>query len=383
MSRADVRQCQPSRTRNSFRSASARTTSRRRSANHQVVIVAGETGSGKTTQLPKICLELGRGVEGPIGHTQPRRIAARAVAERIAEELTPSSGRRRLQGALHRPIERRHPGQGDDRRHPARRDRSAIASCGATTRSSSTRRTSAASTSTSSSATSSSCCRDGRTSRSSSRRRPSTRSDSRSTSTTPRSSRCPGARIPSRCATGRSPTTMRTTIREPAIDQASATPSRSSCRDRPGRHTRVPLRRAGDPRRRRCAAQTAAPLTPRSCRCTRGCRPPSSIGSSQPHRAPRRARHERRRDLPDRSRHPVRRRPGTGPHLAVQRADQGAAPADRADLARPAPTSARDAAAGSRTASASGCTPRRTSRRGRSSPIPRSCVRTSPPSSCR
>jgi len=54
---------------------------------HQVVVVAGETGSGKTTQLPKICLELGRGVDGLIGHTQPRRIAARSVAERIAEEL--------------------------------------------------------------------------------------------------------------------------------------------------------------------------------------------------------------------------------------------------------------------------------------------------------
>ncbi|WP_328465715.1 ATP-dependent RNA helicase HrpA [Streptomyces sp. NBC_00448] len=54
---------------------------------HQVVIVAGETGSGKTTQIPKICLELGRGVRGLIGHTQPRRIAARTVAERVAEEL--------------------------------------------------------------------------------------------------------------------------------------------------------------------------------------------------------------------------------------------------------------------------------------------------------
>jgi ATP-dependent helicase HrpA len=54
---------------------------------HQVVIVAGETGSGKTTQLPKICLELGRGVQGMIGHTQPRRLAARTVAERIADEL--------------------------------------------------------------------------------------------------------------------------------------------------------------------------------------------------------------------------------------------------------------------------------------------------------
>lgn len=54
---------------------------------HQVVVVAGETGSGKTTQLPKICLELGRGVRGMVGHTQPRRIAARAVAERVSDEL--------------------------------------------------------------------------------------------------------------------------------------------------------------------------------------------------------------------------------------------------------------------------------------------------------
>jgi len=54
---------------------------------HQVVVVAGDTGSGKTTQLPKICLELGLGVRGMIGHTQPRRLAARAVAARIAEEL--------------------------------------------------------------------------------------------------------------------------------------------------------------------------------------------------------------------------------------------------------------------------------------------------------
>lgn len=56
-------------------------------AENQVVIIAGETGSGKTTQIPKICLELGRGVDGIIGHTQPRRIAARSVADRIAQEM--------------------------------------------------------------------------------------------------------------------------------------------------------------------------------------------------------------------------------------------------------------------------------------------------------
>ncbi|MBI4883551.1 MAG: ATP-dependent RNA helicase HrpA, partial [Actinobacteria bacterium] len=55
--------------------------------NHQVVIVAGETGSGKSTQLPKLCLDLGRGASGLIGHTQPRRVAARTIAERVAQEL--------------------------------------------------------------------------------------------------------------------------------------------------------------------------------------------------------------------------------------------------------------------------------------------------------
>ncbi|WP_272675212.1 ATP-dependent RNA helicase HrpA [Providencia sp. PROV122] len=59
---------------------------------HQVVIIAGETGSGKTTQIPKICLELGRGVKGLIGHTQPRRLAARAVATRLAQELESEVG---------------------------------------------------------------------------------------------------------------------------------------------------------------------------------------------------------------------------------------------------------------------------------------------------
>ncbi len=59
---------------------------------HQVVVLAGETGSGKSTQLPKMCLELGLGDEGLIGHTQPRRLAARTVAERVAEELGTTVG---------------------------------------------------------------------------------------------------------------------------------------------------------------------------------------------------------------------------------------------------------------------------------------------------
>ena len=60
---------------------------------HQVVVVAGETGSGKTTQLPKVCLQAGFGRRGMIGHTQPRRIAARTISQRIADELQVELGR--------------------------------------------------------------------------------------------------------------------------------------------------------------------------------------------------------------------------------------------------------------------------------------------------
>ena len=72
---------------------------------HQVVIVAGETGSGKTTQLPKICLELGRAADdgGLIGHTQPRRIAARASPSASPRSSAPSWATGRLPGAVHRP----------------------------------------------------------------------------------------------------------------------------------------------------------------------------------------------------------------------------------------------------------------------------------------
>ena len=59
---------------------------------NQVVVIAGETGSGKSTQIPKLCLELGRGVEAMIGHTQPRRLAARSIASRVADELGTTIG---------------------------------------------------------------------------------------------------------------------------------------------------------------------------------------------------------------------------------------------------------------------------------------------------
>ena len=76
------------------------------------MIVAGETGSGKTTQLPKLCLELGRGIRGTIAHTQPRRLAARAVAERVAAGARhPARRGDRLRRALQRPLGRRHAGR--------------------------------------------------------------------------------------------------------------------------------------------------------------------------------------------------------------------------------------------------------------------------------
>jgi ATP-dependent helicase HrpA len=73
---------------------------------HQVVVLCGETGSGKSTQLPKSASTLGRGVFGRIGHTQPRRIAARSLAARIAAELGGGRPERRLQGAFSRPRRR-------------------------------------------------------------------------------------------------------------------------------------------------------------------------------------------------------------------------------------------------------------------------------------
>ena len=106
---------------------------------HQVVIVCGETGSGKTTQLPKIALAMGRGRgaggTGLIGHTQPRRIAASSVAKRIAEELNSPLGEVvGYKGPVQRSVPARCLGQAEDRRHPAGRDAERSACCAPTTR---------------------------------------------------------------------------------------------------------------------------------------------------------------------------------------------------------------------------------------------------------
>ena len=200
-----------------------------------------------------------------IGHTQPRRLAARTVAERIAEELG-SAARwgRRLPGAVHRRGQRVDPGQGDDRRHPARRDRARPDAPRGTTRSSSTRPTSGASTSTSSSGTSRGCSPGGPTSRSSSRRPPSTRA------VRPPLRRAP--RVPVMEVSGRTyPVEVRY---RPLVDRdrrGTAKQDRSARHLRgrrragrrgTGRHPRVPVRGTGDPRHRRRAAPPARRRSP-------------------------------------------------------------------------------------------------------------------------
>ena len=230
---------------------------------HQVVIVAGETGSGKTTQLPKICLELGRGVRG---HDRPHP---------AAPDRRPHRGRADRRGARRRARRRRSATRSASPTRSATQTLVKLMTDGIllaeiqrdrmlrrTTRSSSTRRTSAASTSTSCSATSSSCCPAGPTSRSSSPRPRSTRSGSRPTST--------GAPIVE--VSGRTyPVEVRY---RPLVDDASTTTSddadddveprdqiagdlrrgRRAVRRGAGRRPGLPLRRAGDPRHRRRAA---------------------------------------------------------------------------------------------------------------------------------
>ena len=192
---------------------------------------------------------------------------------------------------------------------------------------------------------------------------------------TPRSSRSAGAPTRSRCATRRTAwRTATTATRSQAIGDAVAELQREGPGDilvflsgeREIRDTADALRGLSLRGHRDPAALRAA---------LRGRAAPGLRGAQ---RAPRGAGHQRRRDLADRAGHPVRRRPRHRAHLALLRAAEGAAAADRGDLAGVAPTSARAAAAASPTASRSGSTPRRTSSRGPSSPSRRSCAPTSP-----
>ena len=136
-------------TRRSCRCRRGATTSRAAISRIRSIIVCGETGSGKTTQLPKICLERGRGVARPDRHTRSRGASPRAASPtRIAQELGTPLGD--VVGYKVRFTDRRRPDalhQADDRRHPARRDAVRPRCSPHTTRSSSTKRTSAASTS--------------------------------------------------------------------------------------------------------------------------------------------------------------------------------------------------------------------------------------------
>ena len=354
---------------------------------HQVVIVAGETGSGKTTQIPKICMELGRGVRGMIGHTQPRRIAARTVAERVAEELkTPLGEAVGWKVRFTDQVERTHTfvklmtdgillaeiqtdrelRQYDtiiiDEAHerslnidfllgylaqllPKRPDLKVVIT--------------------------SATIDPERFARHFGGRR--------------RSSRSAGGRIRSRSATGRS---WRRTREDGDRDQITAICDAVDELQAEGPGD-ILVFLSGE----REIRDTADALEQDRNGCDRHSRGPAALrpalarraapGLPAAHGPPDRAGDERRRDLADRPRHQVRHRPGHGPHLPLQPPHQGAAAADRADLAgqrQPAQGPLRPYVA---TASASGCTPRTTSSPGRSSPTPRSCGPTSPPSSSR
>ena len=315
---------------------------------HQVVIVAGETGSGKTTQLPKICLALGRGDPaatggGMIGHTQPRRIAARSVAERIAEELGTELGETvgyqvrftdrtskqsrvkvmtdgillaelqhdRDARALRHADHRRGPRAQPQHRLPPRLPQAAAA-------------------------------RGVPTSSSSSPRRPSTPSGSPSTSPTPQGEPAPIIEVSGRTY----PVEVRyRPLLEEAYDDEEGEPVLRDqteaiedavaelLTDTAGDILVFLPGRAGDPRHRgRAQAQGGGPAGLRH-------RPavlPALLGRAAPglraaHPAPRRPRDQRRRDLADRARHHRRdrHRPGADQPLVV--AHQGAAAADRAD----------------------------------------------------
>ena len=343
---------------------------------HQVVVVAGETGSGKSTQLPKLCLELGRGVEGLIGHTQPRRIAARSIAERVAEELgsvvgglvgytvrfTDQVGEdtlvkvmtdgillaeihsdRRL-ASLRHDHPRRGPRAQSQHRLPARLPHDAPAQTAGP---------------------------EADRHVGDHRHRPLRRA----TSATRPSWRSRVAPTRSSCATARS-----TTLR-PVSRVISRRPSATPCRSSPPRAPATSWcsapgsARSGTQRRYRRAG--ASPhRDPAAVRPALVRRTASGVRSA--HGPTDRAGHQRGRDLADRARYPIGGRPRHGPDLALQPAHQGAAASHRADLAGVGQPAGRSL----RTAGARRVHPPLRRRRLRSgvpsSPSPRSCAPISP-----
>ena len=364
---------------------------------HQVVVVAGETGSGKTTQLPKICLELGRGIRGTIGHTQPRRLAARTVAQRIADELQyPARRRRRLHRPVHRPRQRPHAGQADDRRHPARRDPARPPA--AALRHADPRRGARAQPQhrlparLSARAAAAAARPQGDRHVGDDR----ARSGSPSTSAARPSSRCPAARIRSRSGTARWKSCrprddgedpddpdheiVRTEVRDQteaivdAVRELEAEPPGDVLvflsGEREIRDTAEALRGVLEQHRGAAAVRAAADRR-------------AAEGLRAAHRPARRARHQRRRDVADRARAsatsstpapPASRATAAGPRCSGCRSSRSR---------RRRPRSAPAAADVSRPASASGSTRSPTSSPGRATPIPRSCGPTWPRSSCR
>ena len=209
-----------------------------------------------------------------------------------------------------------------------------------------------------------------------------------------RSSRCRGRTYPVEVryrplGRGRDATTRRPR-RGPATEHAtrprrSSTPSTSCAPRAPGD---ILVFLSGEREIRDTAdalnAAAGAAATPRCCRCTPGSPRAEQHRVFQPHTGRRdRAGHQRRRDLADRAGHPLRHRPRHRADLPLLPAAPRCSGCRSSRSPRPRPTSGRAAAAGSPTASASGCTPRRTSTRGRSSPTRRSCAPTWPRSSCR
>ena len=363
---------------------------------HQVVIVAGETGSGKTTQLPKICLELGRGVQGMIGHTQPRRLAARTVADRIAEELGVELG-----GAVGYAV--RFTDQvGDATLVKLMTDGILLAELQRD------RLLSAYDTIIVDEAHERSLNIDfilGYLAQLLPRRPDLKVIITSATIETDRfSAHFGGAPIievigPHLSGGGALPAARSSRIGRLARDR----PWRPGERRRATRpdHRRSPTRCASCGARRRATCSCSCPASARSAtpptRCAALDLPDTEVlplyarlvaGRAAPGvRAARgpahRARHQRGRDVADRPRHPLRRRSSARPASRATAPDSRCSACRSSRCRRRRPTSGPGAAAGSPTASASASTPRTTSTPGPSSPTPRSCARTWPRSSCR